>query len=111
VTFKTVLAALALAALPTVALAATDDELRQQIVGTWGPAEGCADGALTFNADGTYAIIRTDDDPESGTWSISEGVITASDQRPSTVTIEGNKLMFGDPEGGPRNETFTRCPE
>ncbi len=104
-------AAFALAASAAMALAATDDELKQQIVGPWGPDETCAEGALTFNADGTYAIVRPDDDPETGTWSISDGVITASDQPVSTVTIEGNKLVMGDPKGGPRKETFIRCPE
>ncbi len=108
---RTVVATLALAASASLALAATDEELRQQILGSWGQDADCADGALTFGADGTYTIVRTDDDPESGTWSIAGGVITATDQRDSTVTIEGDKLMLGDPAGGPRNETFNRCPD
>ena len=108
---KTSLAAIVLAASATIAFAATDDELNQQIVGPWGPDETCAEGALTFNADGTYTIVRADDEPESGTWSITDGVITASDQPTSTVTIDGNTLVMGDPKGGPPKETLIRCPE
>ena len=108
---RTTAIAIALAASATLALAATDAELTEQIIGPWGPDETCAAGALTFNADGTYAIVRPDDDPETGTWSIADGVITATDQRDSTVTIEGNKLTLGEPEGGSRVETFNRCPD
>ena len=108
---KTSLAAIALATCATIAFAATDDELNQQIVGPWGQDAACAEGALTFNADGTYTIVRPDDEPESGTWSITDGVITATDQPVSTVTIEGETLTMGDPKGGPRKETFFRCPE
>lgn len=101
----------ALAASAAFAFAATDDELNQQILGSWGEEETCAGGTLTFNPDGTYTIVLADDDPESGTWSITDGVITATDQPVSTVTIEGETLTMGDPKGGPRKETFVRCPE
>jgi hypothetical protein len=104
------LALLLLSASASLAFAATDDELRQQIVGPWGQDAECAAGALTFNADGTFAITRADDDPEAGTWQIAEGILTGSDQPTSTVAIEGDQLMLGDPEGGGRVETFTRCP-
>ena len=107
---RTTIAALALASSALTAVAATDEELREQIVGPWGPDETCAEGNLTFNADGTYAIVRPDDDPETGTWTIAEGIITATDQPTSSVTIDGDRLVLGDPKGGPRGETFIRCP-
>ena len=108
---RTTLAALAFAATTTFALAATDEELRERIVGPWGQDAACARGALTFDADGTFAIVRPDDDPETGTWEIAGGVLTGTGQPASTVTIEGTTLSLGDPEGGGRLETFTRCPE
>jgi len=108
---RTALAALALAAATTFALAATDEELRERIVGPWGKDAGCAQGALTFNADGTFALVRPGNDPATGTWQIAEGVLTGTGQPASTVAIEGATLSLGDPEGGGGLETFTRCPE
>ena len=107
---RTTVATLAFAASASLALAATDEELKRQILGSWGQHAECADGALTFNADGTFTIVMGDDDPETGTWSIADGVLTGSDQPTSTVTIDGDRLSLGDPEGGSRVETFNRCP-
>lgn len=104
------IAAFSLAASASLALAATDDELRQQILGAWGQDAQCARGALTFNADGTYSIVMPGDDPETGTWTISNGVLTGSGQPASTVTIDGDSLALGDPDGSARVERFTRCP-
>lgn len=109
--FRILLTALAVATAPTLALAATDDELRQQIVGSWGQDPVCARGALSFAADGTYTIVLTDDDPETGTWSITDGVLTGTGQPTATVTIVGDRLSLGDPDGGTRVETLNRCPD
>jgi hypothetical protein len=110
-TFRTAVTALGLIAFPSLALAASDDELRQQILGAWGQDPVCAEGSLTFAADGTFAIVMADDDPESGTWSIADGVLTGTDQPTSSVAIDGDTLSLGDPEGGGRVETFNRCPD
>lgn len=102
--------ALAASASASLALAATDDELRQQILGAWGEDAECARGALTFNADGTCSIVMPGDDPETGAWTISNGVLTGSGQPTSTVTIDGDSLALGDPDGSARVERFTHCP-
>lgn len=110
-TFRTVVTALGLVAVSSLALAATDDALKKQIVGAWGQDPVCAEGSLTFAADGTFTIVLADDDPENGTWSIADGVLTGTGQPASSVTIEGDTLSLGDPEGGGRVETFNRCPD
>lgn len=108
---KATAAALALGASMSIALAATDDELRQQILGSWGQDADCARGALTFNDDGTYSVVMTGDEAETGTWTISDGILTGSDQPTSKVTIDGDSLALGDPDGGTRVERFNRCPD
>lgn len=107
---RIIIAAAALASSASLALAATDDELREQILGPWGQDAACADGALTFAADGTYALVRPGDDTESGTWAIADGILTGEGQPASKVTIEGDSLSLGDPKGNGRVETFNRCP-
>jgi Lipocalin-like domain len=107
--------ALALAASASLALAATDDELKQQIVGSWGQDVQCAQGALTFSADGTFNLVRPGDDTESGTWEITDGILTGTSsdggaQPASSVTIEEDTLALGAPDGDGRVETFNRCP-
>ena len=54
-------------------------------------------------------------DTESGTWEITDGILTgtASDggQPPDfEVTIDGDTLTLGAPDGTGRTETFNRCP-
>lgn len=107
---KTALAALALAASTTLALAATDDEIREELVGPWGQDAECAEGSLTFEANGTFVVRTADDRPEKGYWSLTDGVMTATDMPVSTVTITGDTLSLGDPAGGTRVEQFMRCP-
>jgi len=113
--FRTTVTALALAASASLALAATDDELKQQIVGSWGQDAECAEGALTFAADGTFSLVRPGDDDETGTWEITDGVLTGTssdggEQPASSVTIDGDTLSLGAPDGGSRVEKFNRCP-
>lgn len=108
---KATATALVLGASVSFALAASDDELRQQILGSWGQDAACAQGALTFNADGTYSVVMTGDDPETGTWAISGGILTGSDQPSAKVAIDGDSLALSDPDGGTRVERFNRCPD
>jgi hypothetical protein len=107
---RTIIAVIALAASAQFAFAATDDELRQQIVGPWGQDAECAAGSLTFNADGTFTVAMPEEEPETGTWTISGGILTGSDQPDAKVTIEGDSLALSDPKGGSRVERFNRCP-
>lgn len=109
--FRTAVTALGFVASSSLAIAATDDELKERIVGAWGQDPVCADGSLTFAADGTFTIVMGDDEPENGTWSIADGVLTGTGQPASSVTIDGDTLSLGDPEGGGRVETFNRCPD
>ncbi len=107
-------AALLLAVAPTLAFAATDDELRQQIVGAWGENAACADASLVFNADGTFTMVRAGEDPAgqgAGTWSIANGVLSGATPDGSmpdvTLRIEAAKLYFE--EGGQVVNELTRC--
>ena len=102
-----------LAMAPTLALAATDDELRQQIVGAWGENAACAD-SLVFNADGSFTMVRAGDDPAGrgvGTWSIAGGVLSGATPdcaMPDVMLrIEATKLYFE--EAGQVVNELTRC--
>jgi hypothetical protein len=108
--FRTAAAILALASSASLALAATDEELRQQIAGSWGQDPTCSTGRLTFNTDGTFTLGRPDRN-ETGTWQIAGGMLTGvvsdGSSRPE-VTIS-----FGDGTlamtSGDRTETLSRC--
>jgi hypothetical protein len=107
---RTTLAAIVLAASASFAFAATDADLRDQIVGAWGQDASCGTGKLTFNADGTFALSRPDRN-ETGTWQIAGGMLTgiASDgtARPEVgVSFDGEAMNFAM---GPRTDTFVRC--
>ena len=107
------LAALLLAAASSTAFAATDDELRAQIVGAWGADAACAEASLVFNADGTFSINEggTDVAGRPGTWSIANGILsgaTADGAMPDVMLrIEEAKLYFE--EGGQVVNELTRC--
>ncbi len=108
------LAAALIASTASLAAAATDDELRQQIVGAWGADDGCAKASLVFNADGTFAMVEADRDPAAqrgGTWTITDGVLnghtTEGDMPAVTVRVEDTKLYFEE-QGQVVNE-LTRC--
>ena len=105
---RPLLAASLLAASASLAFAATDDELRAGIVGTWGQDSACTTGTLTFNADGTFALARGEDS-DIGTWQISGGVLSGATSEGSSrpdvkLRIEGDTLVFGE-----MDETLTRC--
>lgn len=110
---STLLAALVLAAASSTAFAATDDELRQQIVGAWGADAACAEASLVFNADGTFTINEGGADAagRGGTWSIANGVLSGATPDGSmpdvTLRIEATKLYFE--EGGQVVNELTRC--
>jgi hypothetical protein len=88
------------------ASAATDDELRQQIVGKWGETAECADSTLSFNADGTFG-----DGDRTGTYSITGGKLSgkAGEQAMPDVTVsfDADKMMLKN-EGGD-TDTLTKC--
>ncbi|MCB1500882.1 MAG: hypothetical protein KDK07_14005 [Bauldia sp.] len=108
--FRIVAAAVLLAGSASLALAATDEELRSQIVGSWGQDASCGTGRLTFNADGTFTLARPDRS-QGGTWSIAGGMLsgTASDGSPRPdvgLSFEADTMIF---KFGKQEDRFARC--
>ena len=111
---KTLLSVFALSfALAVPALAATDDELKQVLIGTWGDQEDCLSGVLVFNADGSFSSRNGSDptDRQDGTYTIKDGKLngTASDHEMPEVTLiyeDGN--LFFQREGGDKDQLH-RC--
>lgn len=108
--FRTAAAFLALAGWASFALAATDEELREQLAGSWGQDLTCSTGRLTFNPDGTFSLARPDRN-ETGTWQITGGTLTGT-------TADGSArpevtISFGDGTlamtSGDHTETLSRC--
>jgi hypothetical protein len=93
------------AAASTPALAATDDEFRQMIVGVWGDEETCSGGQLVFTADGHFvsSSFANPEDKREGTYTIVNGVLsgTAGSQSmpPATLTLEAGALYMAEPDG------------
>ena len=107
---RAAIAILAFTSSASLALAATDEELRLQIAGSWGQDLTCSTGRLTFNPDGTFALTRPDRN-EAGTWQIAGGTLTGTTSDGSArpeVTIS-----FGDGTlamtSGDHTETLSRC--
>ena len=107
------LAAVALAATMPLALAASDEALREQIVGSWGQDEACASGALSFAADGTFTFAQPGRDPQKGTWSITDAILKGSmegtESPPANVDITEAGLTIGEIDSG-KTTTLLRCP-
>ncbi len=82
------------------ALAATDDELKQALVGTWGDSEDCKDGILVFKADGTFSSGSATEpaDVQTGTYTLIGGKLNGEaggNAMPEvTVTADNGKLTF-----------------
>ena len=105
---------LLVAASVSFAQAATDEELRQQIVGAWGQDETCSTGSLSFAADGSFAFTRPGLDTQTGTWSIAGGMLngTRSDgsaQPEATVSFADGKMTISE-SGGTQSADFFPCP-
>jgi hypothetical protein len=104
-------------ALTLPALAATDDELRRQLIGNWAETPQCTGNAVTFNDDGTFVSrdAGTEDpaDDRRGTYQVAQGKLTGeADGLPMpevTIRIEGDRLFF-DGQGG-SSESAVRCTE
>ena len=110
------IAALLVAASASFAFAATDDELRQQIVGGWGQDETCSTGSLSFTEEGTFTFARPGVAEQTGTWSIAGGMLngTRSDggeQPPAAVSFADDKLTLAEGGDASRSATFFRCPD
>jgi hypothetical protein len=110
-----------LAALPVAAIAvaapafaASDDDLRKAIVGTWSNAADCSGPLLVFNADGTFVQVSADDrtDRTNGTYTIANGRLSGSSEgndMPSTgLTYDGTHLAFQYEDG--TSDPMNPCP-
>jgi hypothetical protein len=110
------LALVLLIAGPTLASAATDDELLKMIVGRWAETSDCAGAALTFGADGSFILVVEGEDPANqtgGSYKITDGVLsgdTAKGPMPEVaLRIDGENLYFE--QDGQVVNTLTRCTE
>jgi hypothetical protein len=112
---KIAIAAALLATLSTPALAATDDELKQAIVGSWGDEATCRQGRLVFNADGTFTSGSAEDPAEiqKGTYTIAggrlEGSVDGTPMPEMTLTIEDGAIYMTE-EGHPKDRLFPCAP-
>jgi hypothetical protein len=96
------------------AAAATDDEIKTKIVGSWADTDSCKDGALVFNADGTFASKGPDGSPPEdtllGTYTIVGGKLNGqagSIQMPTVaLNFDGEKLLMGD---APNADILVHC--
>lgn len=111
----TPLALALLIAVPALAHAATDDELKKQLVGRWGETAACTDSVLDFKEDGSFTMQSGGDDPDSdmsGTYEIKNGVLSgkAEDRDMPAVTLrfEGTDKVYLESEGK-TTDTLVRC--
>jgi len=105
---------LLVAASASFAHAATDEELRQQIVGAWGQDATCSTGSLSFAADGTFTFARPGLDPQAGTWSVAGGLLSGaradgSAQPEAAISFADGKLTLAE-SGSGQSATFFPCP-
>lgn len=112
---RAAIAVVALTASATFALAATDDELRKDIVGAWGQDAACESGSLTFKDDGTFAFAQPGGASIGGTWSITDGVLSGSrdgggSQPDTTVSFADGKMTMTETVEPNRTAVFQPCP-
>jgi hypothetical protein len=97
------------------AAAASDDDIKAKIVGSWAPSDSCAGGALVFNADGTFASKPPagGGDELDGTYSIVNGElagVAGSIKMPTVaVTFDGEKLVLTDATDPTNPDTLIHC--
>lgn len=103
-------------ALSAPALASTDDELKQALIGTWGDSEDCKDGILVFNSDGTFTSGSASEpaDVQKGTYTLIGGKLNGeaggTTMPEVTVTVESGKLTFNGSEPDQKQE-LVPCPK
>ena len=111
----TPLALALLIAAPALAHAATDADLKKQLVGRWGETAACTDSVLIFKEDGTFSSDNGDDDPDNdmnGTYEIKDGMMTgkAEDRDMPAVSLrfEGTDKVLLEADGK-TTDTLIRC--
>jgi hypothetical protein len=106
--------ALALLIAATVAAsAATDAEIGQKIVGSWGDDAACVKGMLVFNADGTFLSKDKEDNADfNGTYSIADGRLNGKvgdNAMPEMVVSFEEEMLVLAAGGSGRSDRLTRC--
>lgn len=98
----------------TAASAATDDEFRQILVGSWSLSSACDSDRLTFNADGTFTFSDASGNPvnsRNGTYQVTDGRLTgesAGSPMPEvTLSVEGETVVFTTKSGS--KDIIIRC--
>jgi hypothetical protein len=110
-----ILPAMALLAMITSASAATDDDLKKQIVGAWAPTDSCSMGSLVFNADGTFASKPPTGggDELDGTYTILNGELAGVAGQVTMPTVmvsfNGPKLVLTDSTDPTNPDTLVHC--
>ena len=70
------LLALTGASAPAAASVITDSLVRDRLIGSWADMGDCRDGALTFNADGTFSLTGPNPSGDlSGTFDVKDGKV------------------------------------
>lgn len=93
-----------------------DDVIRQKIVGSWGQSATCAEGRLTFNADGSF-LSKGAGEPDgvTGTYVIDHGRLTGengdNDMPTMLVNFDGDKLLLDDGSGSPQRLDRCQAPQ
>jgi len=100
---------------PTLAHAASDDELKKMLLGRWGETTACTDSVLAFKDDGSFTMSSDSGDPESdmaGTYQIKDGVLTGSaedrDMPAVTLRFEGSDKVYLEADGK-TTDALVRC--
>jgi len=98
--------------LTLAAHAATDEELVGKMIGKWGDTAACADGALQFNADKTFAVLEQDGTASfSGTFEVVEGklngLVEGEAMPVMDVSFEAETLVLAG--GGSPTQRLARC--
>ncbi len=107
------LSALAFLFVATAAHAATDDELRQKIVGTWGKSAACAKGQLAFTVDGNFSSRDADGTSKlEGTYDITDGMLNGKvggDAMPEMAVSFDTETLVLLAMGSSDPDRLTRC--
>jgi hypothetical protein len=90
------------------ASAITDSLLRDRLIGSWADAGDCKkNGALTFNADGTFSLTGPDTPDEKGTFDVKDGKLAGKSDRRDMPTID---ILFDDKTLVLGPDRLDRCP-
>lgn len=94
------------------AAAPSDDVIRQKIVGSWGQSPTCAEGNLTFNADGSFVSkSAAGENRLAGTYGIDgshlNGKNGENDMPVMLVDFDGETLLLDNGSGSPQR--LERC--